>query len=139
MSAPAKFLFDIDFATGADRKPAELVAFAGVIEYDIDDDLDPSTMQRRDGLAHIIPTAGSQTRIGRMHCYGVVAPVICQSEANQMTLVDEGCARQEFDGVDAKLSQMRDGSLMRQAFESSPQRGRHLRMSLGEAFDVQFI
>ena len=56
-----------------------------------------------------------------------------------MAFVDPRRAGHEFDRGDAKPREMRDRGLAREALEGSAQRLRHVRMSLGEALDMQFI
>ena len=72
--------------------------------------------------AHLRPTARRQARIGRAQDHGIVAPGVGEPERRQVTLVDEGVGRHDFDRGDAERRQMRDDRGLREAGEAAARR-----------------
>src|SRR6185312_3352809 len=89
-------------AAKAQRRP-KFIALGRMIEDDVEDDLDPRGMKRRDRLLEfeMLP-AVEKARIGREERDRIVAPVVFQPALDEMPVIDEGVDRQELDGGDAK-------------------------------------
>ena len=91
---------------------AELVALAGVVQHDVQDDTQAGRVQRVDGGAHLCPAAGGEPGIGGQEGNRVVAPVIGQIERRQVPLVDPGGAGHQLHRRDAEAGQMGDAGGM---------------------------
>ena len=117
----------------------EGVAFAGVIEHDIENDGDTRRMEPSDGVADFRQTARRQARIGRHEADRVVAPGIVEPERLQMALVDPGGERHQLDRVDTEFQQVFDDGGLGECRNRSALSLRHARMQFGEGPDLQFV
>ena len=117
----------------------EFVAFAGMVEDDVENDFEPGVVKPGDSFPHFTPAARREARVGRHHGDGIVAPVIGKPERRQVTLVDPRRARQKLQRRDAEPRQMRDRRVMRETGEGPAQMLRNVGMRRGETLDVKLI
>ena len=122
----------------AQDRPGQ-IAFAGMIEDQIQNHADAGGAQRGDGVAQFVNAAGHQLRIQRHRRNRIVAPGIAQAQRRQMPFIDPGDNRHQFDGTDAQFVQMGDDGGMRQRRDRSAQIWRDVGMLQGEAAHIQFI
>ena len=125
---------------------AAVVALAGVVEDDVEDDLDAGGVKGPDHVAELVDlavlaAAGGVGRLGRREGDAVVAPEVPQPLAGLR--VGEGTIvlvelvdRQQFDGGDAQLFQI--GDLLDQPGKVPGLRDAGGGMA-GEAADVQLV
>ena len=126
-------------AAKAQRRP-HLVAFAGVIVDDVEDDLDPGLVQARHHRLELRQDAGGhEAGFGREEAYRVVAPVIAQRPLDQMAVVAEGLDRQKLQRGDAERAQLVDHRLGAEARESAAKLRADIRVAHGEAADMGFV
>ena len=123
---------------------AHVIAFGRVVVHHVENHLDAFAVQRLHHaleLGHLAArVAGAGiARIRREEVGGVVAPVIRQPFVDQALVVQKVVHRHQLDGRDAELLQIRDARLGRQSRIGAAQVLRHVRMQLGEAFDVDFV
>ena len=107
--------------------PAAVVAFAGVVEDDVEDDLDAGRVEGPDHLAELVDLAvlgagGGVGGLGGGEGDAVVAPEIAQPLAGvgideRAIALVELVDRQQFDGRDAQRLQI--GNLLDQAGEGA--------------------
>ena len=89
------------------QRRAHMVALTGVVVDDIQDHLDSSIVQRRDGRAKIGDrVASGVARLRRKEAERVVAPIILQATLDQMTLIKKGmrCSIEVISDVSAAIS-----------------------------------
>ncbi len=98
---------------------AELVAFAIVVENDVEDRLHPGGVQRVGRCPHLGPAARSEARIGGAEHDRIVAPGVRQAERRQMPLVDERVGRHDLDRSRPERRQVTDRGRMGESGESS--------------------
>ncbi len=118
---------------------AVAVAFAGMVEDEVEDGADALGAQRRDGVGQFGDAARHDTRIERHEGDRVVAPAIGQAKRRQMAFVDPGGDRHQFDGIDAEPFQVGDDSRMGQGRDRAALRLGHLRMQHGEGAHRDFV
>jgi hypothetical protein len=132
----------VDAAEGEGR--AEVVALGGVVVDDVEDHLEAGGVERLD---HRLELAGGPARrsvrgvarLGREKVDRVVAPVVGQPLVEQVLVVEEGVDRQELDGGDAELLQVRDHPRRGEAGVGAAELRLHLGVAGGEAFHVQLV
>jgi hypothetical protein len=110
-----------------------------MVEHDVDDHLEPGSLQGRDAGTNLRPASRSEPRIGCAEGDGIVSPIIAEAEIGEMSFVDPGGRRHDLDGRDAELRQMRERGRMREARERAAQRLGHILVALTEAADVQLV
>ena len=120
------------------RRP-ELVAFAVVVEDDVEDRLHAGGVQSVGRRAHLRPAAGRETRIGRPEHDGVVAPGVREAERRQMAFVDERVRRHDLDRGDAEGREMRDRRGMGEPGEGCARSLGDRRVEAGEAAQVELV
>ena len=108
------------------------VAFAGVVEDDVQDDVDALAVQRLHRGAQFREAARCKPRIGRKEGHRIVAPAIGETEGRQVALVDPGGDRHEFDGGDAELAEMRQARRLGERGDGTAQLLRDGRIELRE-------
>ena len=119
---------------------SEVIAFAGVVVDDIEDDFEAGVVKAVDHVPEFVRAARSE--IGGVRAeeiQAVVTPVVDQSLVQHVELAHEGVYRHQFHRGDAQCFQVFDDLGPGQTGEGSPQRFRHVRMQLGEPLDVTFI
>ena len=121
------------------QRRALRIALAGVVQHDIQQHADTGILQRLHGLAYLGEPARRQSRIGRHESHGVIAPAIGEPQRRQMTLVDPGGDRHQFDSVDADPPEMLDHQGMGQRRNRPAQRLRQIRMALTEGLDRNLV
>ncbi len=121
------------------QRRAELVALAGVVEDEIEDDADAGRPERRHRVAQFGHTARREARVERHERDRIVAPGVAQPERAEMALVDPGRHRHQFDGGDAERRQMLDDRRMRQCRDRATDLFRHVRMQHGEGAHLEFV
>src|SRR5581483_2210428 len=95
-----------------------LITFAGMVKDDIKNDFDTLSMQRLDHIAkfpHVVSAFWSNTVCGLWteKADGIVPPIVCQRSACQRveahdTLLVKVKDRQQFNGSDTQLLEIRD-------------------------------
>ena len=120
------------------RRP-EGVAFAAVVEHDVEDDLDAGGVQRGDAGGELGDAAGGEPRVGDEQRDGVVAPVVGQALPREVALVDRRRDGHQLDGRDAEPGQVRDRGGMGEAGAGAAQRVGHVRMRAREAAHMEFV
>ncbi len=90
------------------QRLAPLVALAGVVEDDVEDDVEPRRVQRRDGRGDLGDAARRKARVGGQEGDRVVAPAVDEAEGRQMALVDPGGDRHQLDRGDAERDEVVD-------------------------------
>ena len=108
-------------AAQTESRPRQ-IAFAGVVQHQIQDHANAGLPQNRDGVAQLVDAARRQTGIDRHRYDGIVSPGIAKPERWQMPLVDPGHDRHQFDGVHAQFLQVRDNRRMSQRANGAAQR-----------------
>ena len=96
-------------AAEAERR-AEVVALAGVVVDDVEDDLDARVVEPLDHrleLAHRL-AGGAVADVGREEADGVVAPVVGEPALDEVAVVDVLVHRQQLDGGDAQVGEVVD-------------------------------
>ena len=101
-------------------------------------------MQSLDHRAELVPGGlpliqTCQAWVGAKKRQRVVTPVVMQTEFVQTFLIQGKVHRQEADGCDAKLFQVLDGRIVRQAGEGAAQGGRKVAVETTEALDMYLI
>ena len=87
----------------------QFAALAGVVEDDIQNDLDPGFVEGVHGAAEIVELAfGQIARLKRKKVDRIVAPIFAKPVLRQRARRGERMDRQEFDRGDAKLAQVAD-------------------------------
>ena len=87
----------------------KVIALAGVIVNDIENDLDAGLVQPLDRcLKFGDRTAREKARVRREKADCVVAPIIREAAARKMAVADRRVYRQELDGGDAQLDEVID-------------------------------
>ncbi|CAM5503278.1 hypothetical protein SCYAM73S_04163 [Streptomyces cyaneofuscatus] len=132
----------VDAAQGEHR--AELTGLGGVVVDDVEDDLDPRSVQ---GVHHPLELAdlaarragGGVVGVRGEVADGVVAPVVVQPAPQQMVLVGELVDRQQLDGRHPEPRQVVDRGRVREPGVGAAQLGRDVRVELGEAAYVEFV
>ena len=84
-----------------DRRP-QRIPLAGVVEHNINNNLNARTVQLRDGCANLNPATRRQMRCWRTPANRVITPVVGQPEGSQMPLVDASSNGQNFNRCHAK-------------------------------------
>ena len=79
-----------------------LVAFAGVIEDDVEHDFDAGRVQRRNAGAQLVDSAGREPRVWDEQRRRVVTPVVGEAEARKQAFVDRRRHWHQLDGRDAE-------------------------------------
>ena len=82
------------------------VAFAGVVEDDVEDGADAGGAEGGDGGAQFLDAAGAEAGVGGEEGDGVVAPGVGEAEGGEVALVDPGGDGHELDGVDAEAGEV---------------------------------
>ena len=77
--------------------------------------------------------------MGREETQAVIAPVISQAHLHQAVVLHEVVNGHEFDGRDAQVLQILDDGGMGEAGVGAAQFFRHVRVLLGQSFDVGFV
>ena len=117
-----------------------MVAFAGVIEDHIQDDLDAGVVQASDhGLEFAQVTGRHVALLRREEAEGLVAPIVAQSLIDQEAVVDEGMDRQQLDGGDADRAQVVDDGGGAETGERSALALADVRMAHGVAADMRLV
>ncbi len=110
-----------------------------MVEHHVLQGLDAGGGQGLDGGANFGPAARREARVGGHEGHGVVAPVVGQAELLQVSLVDPGRGRQQFDGGDPQALQVVDGGGVGETREGPANRLGNIRVGAGEAAHVQLI
>ncbi len=125
-------------AAQAQRRP-QFVAFARVVEHDVQQHFDAGFVQRGDTGREFGHAARSQPRVRRHERDRVVAPVVGEAQGSEVALVHPGGDRHQLDGGDAEAHQVRDGRRVREAGAGAAHRLGHLRVRLRVAAHVQLV
>ena len=115
------------------------VAFAGVVEHQVEDHADPGGVERCDRLAQFGHAARAQSGVERHRHHRVVAPGVGQAERGQVALVDPGDHRHQFHRVDMQLAQVGDDRRMRQCGDRSALRLRNVGVKHGQRADAGLV
>jgi hypothetical protein len=120
----------------AEGRPV-LTALGGVVEDDVEDDLQPGGVQRLDHGLEVVDRPVLVVR--REEPDRLIAPVVAQSARNERPIVDELVYRQQLDRGHPQRDQVIEHCRVPQAGERPAGFRGHVRMQLGEALDVQLI
>ncbi len=123
---------------------AQVVAFGGVVVDDVEDDLDPRSVQRLDERLELVDLAAGVPggRVLVVRCEeseSVVAPVVAQSFVFEMGVLGELVHGHEFDSGDAERGQAFDRCRMREAGVRSAELLGNPGMLHREALDVGLV
>jgi hypothetical protein len=127
----------IETAHGECGTPA--VAFAGMVEDQIENGADAFCMKGCNSFAQFGHAAGHKARIECHEGDGIVAPAVGEPERWQMSLVDPGGNRHQLDGGDADALQMGDDSGMGKGRNGATLLFRHIRVQHGEGADGDLV
>ena len=128
------------FAEAAQRnRRAEAIAFAGVVEHQVEDDADAGSAKRGDRLPQFGNAAGCQARVDRHRYDGVVTPAVGEAERRQVTLVDPGDDRHQLDRGDLQRLEVGDDRGMGEGCDRATLLLRNVRMQHGEAADIDLV
>ena len=125
-------------AAERERRP-ELIAFAVVIENDVENRLHPRRVQRVGRRPHFGPAAGSKARVGRAEHDGIVPPGVRQAERRKMPFVDKGVGRHDLDRRRPERGQMGDRGRMGESGECSPRALRNRGIEARKTAQVEFV
>ena len=125
-------------ATERQRGP-ELIAFAAVVEDDVEDRLHTSRMQRIGRRANLRPSTGRKPRIGNAEYDRIIAPGVREAERRQMALIDEGVRRHDFDRRHAESREVGDRSRISQSREGSARAFGDCRVQARKAAQVELV
>ena len=141
VSRPVRGVAIVDMAVEAahGERRAKAVAFAGMVEDQVENGADACGMKGCNGFAQFGHAARHQARIERHEGDGVIAPAIGQLERRQMALVDPGRDRHQLDGRDADPLQMADDGGMGKRCDGAALMFRHVRMQHGEGAHGNFV
>ncbi len=122
----------------------EVVALAGVVVDDVEDDLDAGRVQRLHHRLELVDDAAARrcrrvAHVGREETDRVVAPVVDQAARAQKPFVHRLLYRKQLDRGHTQGPQMSDGGGVRKPTVGAPQLGWNGRVELGEAPDVDFV
>ncbi len=90
------------------QRGAKGVAFAGVVQHDVEHRLYARLCQSGRGGGDLRPAPGREPRIRGQPGDGIVAPVVGQPEGAEVPLIDPGGGGHELDRGDPKLHQVLD-------------------------------
>ncbi len=121
------------------KRRTVFVAFAIVVEHDVEDRLHARLVQRVGRRAHFAPAVRREARIGRAEHDGIVAPGVGEAERGQVALVDESVGGHDFHGCHAERCEMRDDLPLREGGKVPTRRLGNVGAQLGEAAHVQFV
>ena len=121
--------------------------FGGVVEHHVEDHFQAGLVQRVDHRLELGdlparaagPDGGGVAVVRGEEADRVVAPVVRQALRDQERLGHVLVHRQQFDGGDAQVAQVRDGGLVAQAGVGPAQLRRDVRVAHGEALDVDLV
>ncbi len=121
-----------------------MVALAGVVVDDVEDDLEPRAVEGADHrleLAHLVAVASARrvAAFGREVSDQVVAPVVHEAAIDEVSCIDEVVHRHELHRGDAELLQVLERTWMRQPRVRSPQLLGNVVIALGETLHVQLV
>ena len=121
-----------------------VVALAGVVVDDVQDDLDAGGVQHLDQLLELLdllaPAAvGGVGVVGGEEADRVVAPVVAQAGRHQALVVQELVDRQQLDGGHPQSEEVVDHGRVPEARVGAPQLGRHVGVAHGQAPDVGLV
>ncbi len=123
---------------------AALIALAGVVVNDVEDDLDAGGMEVLDHLLELgdltaAVAHGAVAGHRGEEAKGVVAPVVGEALVDEVAGVDEVMDGEELDGGDAELLEVVDAGRMGEAGVGAAEVLGHVGIALGEAFDVYLV
>ena len=126
------------------ERGAVLVALRGVVEDDVEDDLEAAGVEcvdHRLELRHLAagPPGGDGRGVGVVggeEADGVVAPVVGEPAFDEERLRDVLMHRQQFEGRHAEIDEMTDDGVVPETGVRAPQLGGHPGMHHREALDV---
>ena len=121
-----------------------MIAFAGMVVDDIEEDLDPSPMQgvhHGFELHHLLPDdpRAGIADLGRKEAQGTVPPVIDSPLLHEMMLVEKLMHREQFQGGHAELVEIVQQGGVGEASVGAAPLGGDLGMAGRHAFHVQLI
>ncbi|MNI35135.1 hypothetical protein D3C73_891460 [compost metagenome] len=116
------------------KRCAVSVAFACVVEYEIEDHANAGCMQFRDGFTQLHHATGAEAWIERHEGDRIIAPAIGEAERRKMALVDPCGDRHEFDRIDTDLFQVCDNTGMGECRDGAADLFRNIGMQDGEGF-----
>ncbi len=121
-----------------------VVALAGVVVDDVEDDLEAGRVERLDHgleLIDLAPVRAGRGVLGvrREETDGVVAPVVAQPAIEQESVMDEVVHRQQLHRGHAEVRQVFDGGGMGQSRVGAAEFLGHRGMAHGEALDVRLV
>ncbi len=120
------------------RRP-KLIAFAVVVEDDVENSLHARRVQRVGRGANLLPAAGSKARIGRAEHDRIVAPCVRQPERGHVPVVDERVRGHDLDRGDPERGEMRDRGGMRESGEGSARSFGDRWVESGKAAQVELV
>ena len=101
------------------RRP-QLVALAGMIVNNVQNDLDSSGMQTANRDPEFVGSIDQVGRFGREECERVVTPIIREMAIHQVPVLQERMDGHQFNCRDTKPAQMRNGCGICQSGKSAP-------------------
>ena len=117
----------------------KLIAFAVMVEDDVENSLHARGVQRVGGGANLLPAAGSKARIGRAEHDRVVTPCVRQPERGHVPVVDERVRGHDLDRGDPERGEMRDRGGMREPREGSARGLGDRWIEAGEPAQVELV
>ena len=121
-----------------------LAALGGVVEDDVEDDLEPGGVQRLDHRLELDDLPAVRTPQCVLMVRGeeadrLIAPVIAQPASDQPRVMDELVHGKQLNRRDAEPQEMVDGDRMPQAGVGAAQRARDVGMPFRKALDVELV
>ncbi|CAM4196786.1 hypothetical protein ROMU108268_19215 [Roseomonas mucosa] len=119
---------------------AHLVALGRVVVHDVEDHLDPGSMELTDGDLDLLQRAGAE--IGgfrRKEVQGGIAPVVAQALLHQEAVLQEGVHGQQLHCRDAQAQHVLDHARVGQAGEGAAQAWMQGAVAHGEAAQVRLV
>jgi hypothetical protein len=125
-----------------ERRP-EVVALAGVVVDDVDDDLEAGRVERPDHHLHladrVLAGSGGVGGLRREVGEGVVAPVVPEAPLHEVPVVDERLDRLELERGHAEGDQVVDHRLAGEAEVGAAQLRGHVRVTHRRSADVGLV
>ncbi len=124
-----------------------MVPFCGVVEHDVENDLEPRGVKRVDHrleFGYLAPGPPGAYRGGVRLVWSekpdrVVTPVIGQAAVDQELLRDTFVYREQFDCSNPEPDQMGDGRRVGETRVSAPKLWRNLGKAHRKTFDMDFV